>query len=48
MSFNSIPQWVEDVKGIRGNDVIIILVGNKTDLDDKRFYKYYFQSFFLI
>jgi Ras-related protein Rab-6A len=27
---------VDDVRGERGNDVIIVLVGNKTDLSDKR------------
>jgi hypothetical protein len=27
---------VDDVRGERGNDVIIVLVGNKTDLNDKR------------
>ena len=29
-------KWVEDVRAERGNDVIIVLVGNKTDLSDKR------------
>lgn len=29
-------KWVDDVRGERGNDVIIVLVGNKTDLNDKR------------
>ena len=27
---------MDDVRGERGNDVIIVLVGNKTDLNDKR------------
>lgn len=27
---------MDDVRGERGNDVIIVLVGNKTDLSDKR------------
>jgi len=27
---------VDDVRSERGNDVIIVLVGNKTDLSDKR------------
>jgi GTPase SAR1 family protein len=27
---------VDDVRGERGNDVIIVLVGNKTDLNEKR------------
>ena len=29
-------KWIEDVRAERGNDVIIMLVGNKTDLQDKR------------
>ncbi|EPE27873.1 P-loop containing nucleoside triphosphate hydrolase [Glarea lozoyensis ATCC 20868] len=35
-SFNNTRKWVDDVRGERGNDVIIVLVGNKTDLGDKR------------
>ncbi|KAJ1512047.1 Ras- protein Rab6 [Coelomomyces lativittatus] len=35
-SFFSTSKWIEDVKKERGNDVIIVLVGNKTDLSDKR------------
>lgn len=30
-------KWVDDVRSERGNDVIIVLVGNKTDLNDKRY-----------
>jgi len=29
-------KWIEDVRNERGNDVIIALVGNKTDLAEKR------------
>ena len=29
-------KWIEDVRNERGNDVIIVLVGNKTDLSDRR------------
>lgn len=29
-------RWVEEVRAERGADVIIVLVGNKTDLVDKR------------
>jgi small GTP-binding protein len=36
MSFVQIDKWIEDVKSERGNEVIVILVGNKTDLLDKR------------
>merc|ERR1712000_245963 len=35
-SFDQTRKWVDDVRGERGNDVIIVLVGNKTDLNDKR------------
>merc|ERR1712039_977606 len=31
-SFEQVTRWVEDVRAERGNDVIIVLVGNKTDL----------------
>jgi Ras-related protein Rab-6A len=29
-------KWIEEVRTERGSDVIIVLVGNKTDLVDKR------------
>ncbi|KAJ3317770.1 hypothetical protein HDV06_001253 [Boothiomyces sp. JEL0866] len=35
-SFTNTNKWVEDVRAERGNDVIIVLVGNKTDLTEKR------------
>lgn len=35
-SFLNIQRWVEEVRAERGADVIIVLVGNKTDLVDKR------------
>ena len=35
-SFDSTKKWVEDVRVERGNDVIVVLVGNKTDLEEKR------------
>ncbi|CAK7273340.1 GTPase Ryh1 [Sporothrix epigloea] len=35
-SFQNTRKWIEDVQAERGNDVIIVLVGNKTDLNDKR------------
>jgi Ras-related protein Rab-6A len=36
VSFQNTSKWVDDVRAERGNDVIIVLVGNKTDLNDKR------------
>ncbi|CAI5446222.1 unnamed protein product [Caenorhabditis angaria] len=35
-SFHQTTKWVDDVRTERGGDVIIVLVGNKTDLADKR------------
>ena len=35
-SFANCDKWIEDVRAERGGDVIIMLVGNKTDLTDKR------------
>lgn len=35
-SFLNSEQWIEDVRNERGNDVVIMLVGNKTDLSDRR------------
>lgn len=35
-SFIETTKWIEDVRQERGNDVIIMLVGNKTDLNEKR------------
>ncbi|XP_057301631.1 ras-related protein Rab-6A-like [Hydractinia symbiolongicarpus] len=35
-SFAQVDKWIEDVRAERGQDVVIILVGNKTDLTDKR------------
>lgn len=36
-SFMSTSKWIDDVRSERGNDVIIVLVGNKADLSDKRY-----------
>jgi len=35
-SFLNTLRWIEEVRNERGSDVIIVLVGNKTDLVDKR------------
>ncbi|TXG60669.1 hypothetical protein EZV62_015242 [Acer yangbiense] len=35
-SFLNTSRWIEEVRTERGDDVIIVLVGNKTDLVDKR------------
>lgn len=37
LSFGNTSKWIDDVRAERGNDVVICLVGNKTDLgNDKR------------
>jgi len=35
-SFLNTSKWIEDVRNERGNDVIIVLVGNKTDQSERR------------
>lgn len=35
-SFLNTEQWIEDVRSERGSDVVIMLVANKTDLQEKR------------
>ncbi|KAF9976255.1 hypothetical protein BGZ73_008897 [Actinomortierella ambigua] len=35
-SFMNTAKWIDDVRAERGMDVIIVLVGNKTDLNEKR------------
>ena len=35
-SFESTSKWIADVRAQRGNDVVIVLVGNKTDLAAQR------------
>ena len=35
-SFLNTSKWIEDVRNERGNDVIIALVGNKTDASERR------------
>ncbi len=35
-SFQNCDKWIEDVRAERGAEVVVMLVGNKTDLNDKR------------
>ncbi|KAI8343763.1 rab protein 6 [Choanephora cucurbitarum] len=35
-SFINTSKWIDDVRAERGEEVIIVLVGNKSDLNDKR------------
>ncbi|CAD8178673.1 unnamed protein product [Paramecium octaurelia] len=35
-SFQDLQKWIEDVKDERGDEVLIYILGNKTDLDQER------------
>ena len=35
-SFDSIDKWVTQAIEVRGNDILIALIGNKLDLEEKR------------
>eukprot|EP00633_Aureoumbra_lagunensis_P001240 CAMPEP_0197300982 /NCGR_PEP_ID=MMETSP0890-20130614/49648_1 /TAXON_ID=44058 ORGANISM="Aureoumbra lagunensis, Strain CCMP1510" /NCGR_SAMPLE_ID=MMETSP0890 /ASSEMBLY_ACC=CAM_ASM_000533 /LENGTH=169 /DNA_ID=CAMNT_0042780123 /DNA_START=120 /DNA_END=629 /DNA_ORIENTATION=+ len=35
-SYLNTSKWIEDIRSERGSDVVIMLVGNKTDLADRR------------
>ena len=35
-SFESVEKWIEDAKSLRDEDVLLILVGNKSDMNDRR------------
>lgn len=35
-SFDNLGKWIEDVRIERGNNVVIVIVGNKSDLSNKR------------
>ena len=32
-SFESVERWIEDARAYRADDVLIVLVGNKSDLE---------------
>ncbi len=34
LSFQSVDKWIEDAKNLRDDDVLIIIVGNKSDLNE--------------
>ena len=36
-SFDNVTKWIEDVRAERGNEVILMLVGNKSDLLSQRY-----------
>ncbi|KAH9578751.1 Small GTPase [Trypanosoma melophagium] len=35
-SYESVPQWLNDVRQLAGKDVVVMLIGNKSDISDKR------------
>lgn len=35
-SFNNVSEWLKELKQFADNNIVILLVGNKTDLKDKR------------
>lgn len=35
-SFENVNKWIDDVRTERGQNVIVVLVGNKTDLEEER------------
>ena len=35
-TFQSVPKWLKELKQYADSNIVILLVGNKTDLKDKR------------
>jgi len=35
-SFQSVEKWIEDARALRDDDVLLVLVGNKADMDAAR------------
>lgn len=35
-SFGSVRRWFQDIRDARGDDALIVLVGNKSDLEEDR------------
>lgn len=49
-TFANINKWQEEVKNIRGKDILMVLVGNKNDLEEQRLVYYslcYSSNFFI-
>lgn len=36
-SFQNLQRWIEDVREERGDEVLVYILGNKTDLEEARF-----------
>jgi Ras-related protein Rab-6A len=47
-SFANTSKWVEDVRAERGKDVIIVLVGNKNDMAEKRYFNVFTPGLLLL
>jgi Ras-related protein Rab-6A len=47
-SFANTSKWVEDVRAERGKDVIIVLVGNKNDMAEKRYFNVFTPGLMLL
>ena len=35
-TFNNLTKWFEDIKATRGKEVLVVVVGNKADLETSR------------
>lgn len=35
-TFENLPNWMEDVRRERGNDSMVVIIGNKSDLVEER------------
>ena len=35
-SFENVPKWISDARNHRGDDIMIVLVGNKLDDEENR------------
>ncbi len=36
LTYNNLPRWIQDVRSERGHDIVLVIVGNKIDLEKKR------------
>ena len=35
-SYNSLAKWIDNVREVRGEEALILILGNKKDLEDER------------
>ena len=35
-SFNNLPKWIDNVREVRGEEALIMVIGNKLDLEGDR------------